>query len=143
MLTSYTIKRTVRLYLIKPSNYDDAGYVVTYFRGVLPSNTLNCVAALTREVIEKKLLGNSIDLQVQLFDETVQRIPVKRICRAARKGLLSIVCLVGVETIQESLQCENPLPLCAGCQESGHILRCRLGRPKALSPQAIHAREDL
>jgi len=67
---------------------------------VLPSNTLNCLAALTREVIEKKLLGDGVDLHVQLFDETVQKIPVKKICHSARKGFQSIVCLVGVQTNQ-------------------------------------------
>jgi hypothetical protein len=34
-------KHNVQLFLIKPSNYDDEDYVVTHFRGVLPSNTLN------------------------------------------------------------------------------------------------------
>jgi hypothetical protein len=33
------------LYLIKPSQYDDDGYVVHHWRGVLPSNTLACLAA--------------------------------------------------------------------------------------------------
>lgn len=93
--------RMVRLYLIKPSNYDDAGYVVTYFRGVLPSNSLNCLAALTREVVAQKRLGPDIELRVELFDETVQRIPVRRICRSARRsGERAIVCLVGVQTNQ-------------------------------------------
>ncbi len=27
------------IYLIKPSKYDDDGYVIRYWRGVLPSNT--------------------------------------------------------------------------------------------------------
>jgi len=96
-----TPTRLVQLYLIKPSNYDDDGYVVTYFRGVLPSNTLNCLAALTEDVIRNKSLGDNLELNVHLFDETVQKIPVKKICQSARnKDQQVIVCLVGVQSNQ-------------------------------------------
>src|SRR3990172_11316113 len=96
-----TPKRQVALYLIKPSNYDDDGYVVTYFRGVLPSNTLNCLAALTEDVVRNRLLGDDVELRVHLFDETVQKIPVKRICQLARgRKQHCIVCLVGVQSNQ-------------------------------------------
>ena len=99
-LTS-TPTRVVQLYLIKPSNYDDDGYVVTYFRGVLPSNTLNCLAALTEDVIRNQSLGGNLELNVHLFDETVQKIPVKKICQLARnKEQQVIVCLVGVQSNQ-------------------------------------------
>jgi len=30
-----------RIVLIKPSKYDDDGYVIRFWKGVLPSNTLN------------------------------------------------------------------------------------------------------
>jgi hypothetical protein len=33
--------------LIKPSKYDDDGYIMRFLRGVLPSNTLSTLAALT------------------------------------------------------------------------------------------------
>ena len=74
-------KRRVTLYLIKPSNYDDDGYVVTHFRGVFPSNTLNCLAALTKDVVEQKGFGENIEVGLHLMDETVQKIPVDKICR--------------------------------------------------------------
>ena len=99
--TSKSLQRCVQLFLIKPSNYDDDGYVVTHFRGVLPSNTLNCLAALTQDVVNKKMLGEDIDVQVHLFDETVQKIPVEKICRLSRtRAEQRIVCLVGVQTNQ-------------------------------------------
>ena len=98
---SSTPNRLVQLYLIKPSNYDDDGYVVTYFRGVLPSNTLNCLAALTEDVIRNKSLGDHLELNVHLFDETVQKIPVKKICQSALdRDQQVIVCLVGVQSNQ-------------------------------------------
>jgi hypothetical protein len=77
-------KQKVQLFLIKPSNYDDEGYVVTHFRGVLPSNTLNCLAALTEDVLSQKLLGERVDVTLHLLDETVQTIPVEQICRKVR-----------------------------------------------------------
>src|SRR2546425_902831 len=98
---SSVLNRCVQLFLIKPSNYDEQGYVVTHFRGVLPSNTLNCLAALTENVVRKRLLGNDIDVQIHLFDETVQKIPVEKICRMGqKKGEQAIVGLVGVQTNQ-------------------------------------------
>jgi hypothetical protein len=94
-------KRRVNIFLIKPSNYDDDGYVVTHFRGVLPSNTLSCLAALTEDVLNKKLLGDELDVRLCLFDETVQRIPVRTICHTARhRKSQTIVCLVGVQSNQ-------------------------------------------
>lgn len=96
-----TVKQNVQLFLIKPSNYDDQGYVVTHFRGVLPSNTLNCLAALTEDVLSQKLLGEGVQVTLHLLDETVQTIPVERICRNARGSHdQTIVCLVGVQTNQ-------------------------------------------
>ncbi|HVN79299.1 MAG TPA: radical SAM protein, partial [Terriglobia bacterium] len=99
--SQYKAKEHVLLYLIKPSNYDDDGYVVTHFRGVLPSNTLNCLAALTRDVIEHRLLGDKVEIDLHLMDETVQRIPVQKICKQGRRNPgPTIVCLVGVQTNQ-------------------------------------------
>ncbi|MBZ5536586.1 MAG: radical SAM protein [Acidobacteriia bacterium] len=93
--------RRINLFLIKPSNYDDDGYVVTHFRGVLPSNTLSCLAALTEDVLKRKTLGEGLDIRLHLLDETVQKIPVKKICRTARRSnSQTIVCLVGVQSNQ-------------------------------------------
>jgi radical SAM superfamily enzyme YgiQ (UPF0313 family) len=100
-LTLRSARLRVELHLIKPSNYDDDGYVVTHFRGVLPSNTLNCLAALTEDVIAQKSLGENISLRMFLYDETVQHLSVRKICRHAQQpGHRVIVCLVGVQTNQ-------------------------------------------
>ena len=36
--------------LIKPSKYDDDGYVIRFWKGVLPSNTLNVLHGLTEDI---------------------------------------------------------------------------------------------
>jgi radical SAM superfamily enzyme YgiQ (UPF0313 family) len=100
-------KQNVQLWLIKPSNYDDEGYVVTHFRGVLPSNTLNCLAALTQDVLSRRLLDEDVAVTLHLLDETVQTIPVEKICRKARKSQgRTVVCLVGVQTNQFPRACD-------------------------------------
>lgn len=100
-LTAATAPRTVYLYLIKPSCYDDEGYVVRHFRGVLPSNTLACLAALTEESrTQPELQG--CDLHIHLIDETVMKVETERICKSAGNagGSRTIVGLVGVQTHQ-------------------------------------------
>jgi hypothetical protein len=37
------------IFLVKPSKYDDDGFVVRHWRGVLPSNTLACLHGLIEE----------------------------------------------------------------------------------------------
>ena len=93
--------KKLHLYLIKPTQYDDDGYVVRHWRGVLPSNSLACLAGLTEEVVAQKRLGESLRVKIHLLDESVDRVPVKRICRSQRPGRTqTIVCLVGVQTNQ-------------------------------------------
>src|SRR5574341_145850 len=95
-----TLKK-LHIYLIKPSQYDDDGYVLRHWRGVLPSNTLACLAGLTDDVVQKKLLGETVKIKVHLLDEAVDHVPVKRICRSQRGSrTMTIVGLVGVQTNQ-------------------------------------------
>ena len=91
-----TMLKRINLYLVKPSQYDDDGYVVRHWRGVLPSNTLACLAGLTEEVMEQKRLGESLEVKVHLLDEAVDYIPVKKICKSQRgSDTKTIVCLGG------------------------------------------------
>ncbi len=89
----------VNLVLIKPSCYDDEGYVVRHFRGVLPSNTLACLASLTKEACQSISL-KGIKFRIRLIDESVMRINYRQISRSQRPGSKTIVCLVGVQTHQ-------------------------------------------
>lgn len=92
--------KTLRVVLIKPSKYDDDGYVIRFWKGVLPSNSLNVLRGLTEDVQRRRVLGE-IAIQVDTFDETAERIPVKRILRWARRAATKlVVCLVGVQTNQ-------------------------------------------
>lgn len=90
----------LRVVLIKPSKYDDDGYVIRFWRGVLPSNTLNVLHGLTLDIAERRVFGD-IEIRVDTFDETVEKIPVNKIVGWGRRpGTKLVVCLVGVQTNQ-------------------------------------------
>jgi len=92
--------RRLRVALIKPSKYDDEGYVVRFWKGVYPSNSLNVLHGLTEDVRKRGVLGD-IAVRVDTFDETAEKIPVKKILRWSRVVLTKlVVCLVGVQTNQ-------------------------------------------
>ena len=86
--------------LIKPSKYDDDGYLIRFWKGVLPSNTLNVLHGLTEDIKERHVFGR-LDIEVTTFDETAEKVPVKRIIRWSKQpGTKLLVCMVGVQTNQ-------------------------------------------
>src|SRR5438552_3132734 len=89
-----------RIVLIKPSKYDDDGYLIRFWKGVLPSNTLNVLHGLTDDVKERCVFGD-LSIEVTTFDETAEKVPIKKIIRWSRKPRTKLlVCLVGVQTNQ-------------------------------------------
>lgn len=94
-------KKRFHIILIKPSKYDDEGYVIRWVMGVITSNSLACLYALTKDVLERGVLGREVEPVIHVFDETVQKIPVQRLSRQIlRRGEKAIVCMVGVQTNQ-------------------------------------------
>ena len=94
-------QKKIKIVLIKPSKYDDEGFVIRHFRGVLPSNTLACLSSLTLDVAKQGLLGAETELTVELIDDTVQKIPIKRIIQSNRLPYRrTVVALVGVQSNQ-------------------------------------------
>ena len=86
--------------LIKPSKYDDDGYVVRFWKGVLPSNTLNVLHGLTEDIRQRRVFGD-LPIEVTTFDETAEKIPLAKIIRWSKTpGVKLLVCLVGVQTNQ-------------------------------------------
>ena len=69
-----------RIVLIKPSKYDDDGYLIRFWKGVLPSNTLNVLHGLTEDVKERRVFGE-LPIEVTTFDETAEKVPISRIIR--------------------------------------------------------------
>ncbi len=50
-------EREFRIILIKPSHYDDDGYVIQWRRSGIPSNSLASVYGLVAECAEARVLG--------------------------------------------------------------------------------------
>ena len=86
--------------LIKPSHYDDDGYVIQWMRSWLPSNSLACLYAITEDVAARKVLGPDVALEVHAYDECHTIIPVKQIIRRIKAADGGLVCLVGVQSNQ-------------------------------------------
>src|SRR5215813_3522023 len=92
---------TFLLELIKPSHYDDDGYVIQWWRGSVPSNSLSSLYGLALDAQRRAVLGDDVTLQIEVRDETTAVLPLRRIIRRfQRNGLRGLVCLVGVQTNQ-------------------------------------------
>ncbi len=96
-----TLKKKFHIILIKPSKYDDEGYVIRFIRGVLPSNTLACLHGLTEAVQRKKLLGEDVELVIHSYDDFVHDLNVPKLAKL-NKGdhQQALVALVGVQSNQ-------------------------------------------
>jgi len=98
--SAHPFKR-LQLYLVKPSKYDDDGYVIRHWKGVLPSNTLACLYGLSEDVRRRGVLGHQLEWRIEALDDTVQRVNIRKILRQSRqKHTKTIVCLVGVQSNQ-------------------------------------------
>lgn len=94
-------KRLLKVVYVHPSRYDDEGYVVRYWRGVLPSNTLFCLKALTERVAEADELDKDVTVAVEGYHDAVERVPISRLARQnRRKNTQIVVGLVGVQSNQ-------------------------------------------
>jgi radical SAM superfamily enzyme YgiQ (UPF0313 family) len=87
--------------ILKPSHYDDQGYVIQWRWAFAPSNSLACLYALASDVAERHALGADVELVVNAYDESHAVIPVGKIIRRIRSaGGRGIVLLAGVQTNQ-------------------------------------------
>jgi hypothetical protein len=85
--------------LIKPSHYDDDGYVIQWYRSAIPSNTLAVMNGLALDCKQRRVLGDDVEIEISAFDETNTRIRLDRIVRSLRDGQ-GLVALVGVQSNQ-------------------------------------------
>lgn len=86
--------------LIKPSHYDDDGYVIQWFRSAIPSNSLAVLYGLTQECAAQKILGDDVDWDIHAFDETNTPLQPAKIAALIKKAGNGIVLLVGVQSNQ-------------------------------------------
>ena len=93
---------TFRIILIKPSHYDDDGYVIQWGRSSVPSNTMAAVYGLATDCAERHVLGPDVRIAVTAYDETNTRITPERIVGDARelRANAASCMLIGVQSNQ-------------------------------------------
>jgi hypothetical protein len=97
----------VHVVLIKATRYDDDGYPMRHWRGILPSNTLACLVGLTDAAQRDKALGEGIEIRRYMYDEAVQKVPIRKLARLQRlPHERLIVGLVGVQSNQFPRACD-------------------------------------
>src|SRR5712691_9828516 len=90
-------KRRFSLVLIKPSHYDDDGYVIQWFRSAIPSNSLAVLHGLALDAKDRGILGPNVEWSMRAFDETNSRIIPEKIAKMIGSGP-GLVGLVGVQS---------------------------------------------
>jgi radical SAM superfamily enzyme YgiQ (UPF0313 family) len=91
--------RKFDILLIKPSHYDEQGYVIRWRRSTMPSNSLAVLNGLALGAAQRRVLGAKIEISVRAMDETNTRVPIPTIIRQfQRNKCFGFVGLVGVQS---------------------------------------------
>jgi radical SAM superfamily enzyme YgiQ (UPF0313 family) len=88
-----------QLVLLKPSHYDDQGYVIQWLRSAIPSNTLAVMNGLALDCAARRVLGEDVEIEISAYDEINTHIRYRRIARRLA-GQPALVALVGVQSNQ-------------------------------------------
>jgi len=87
--------------IVKPSHYDDDGYVLQWWKAWIPSNSMACLYAIAQDSAKRQVLGRDVNIVVNAYDEMTMRVPESQIVQRSKSpGDQSIVCLVGVQSNQ-------------------------------------------
>ena len=121
--------RVFELFLIKPSHYDDEGYVIQWVRSSIPANTLATLNGLALDCAARRVLGEDVEIRITVQDETNTRIRPEAIIRQIRaSGGRGLVGLVGVQTNQFPRAVDIARPLAAAgipvCIGGFHVSGC-------------------
>ncbi|WP_158816856.1 radical SAM protein [Methylocapsa sp. S129] len=117
------------LYLVKPSHYDDDGYVIQWLRSAIPSNSLAVLYGIAADCNARRVLGDDVDIEAIAIDETNSRVRPHQIIRAIeRNGGFGMVGLVGVQSNQFPRALDIARPLRAAGVQVGiggfHVSGC-------------------
>jgi hypothetical protein len=99
------------LILVKPSHYDDDGYVIQWLRSPIPSNSLASLYGLAKDCAERQILGSDVTLDIHVYDETNTRIHPDRLAAMIEAAGDGMVMLTGVQSNQfpRALDLARPL----------------------------------
>src|SRR5436190_2317983 len=106
-----TAKKRFCLILVRPSHYDEEGYVIQWFRSTIPSNSLAAVFGLARDCAQRHVLGDEVEIEIHPFDETNTRIRPDRLARMIEEAGAGMVMMIGVQSNQFPHACDLAKPL--------------------------------
>ena len=112
LTTTTPANRKFLCVLIKPSHYDDDGYVIRWWRTIIPSNSLAALYGIAADAAERQVLGPDVAIEIEANDETNTRIDIDELIRRFRaNGNFGMVGLVGVQSNQypRALDIARPL----------------------------------
>src|SRR5258708_21408593 len=93
--------RLFHLVLIKPSHYDDDGYIIRWWRALIPSNSLAAVYAIAADCAERRILGIDVEIDIEAIDETNCRVRIPQLlARLKAHDGFGLVALIGVPSNQ-------------------------------------------
>lgn len=90
----------LRLLLVKPSHYDDDGYVIQWWRNLVPAQTLAVLNGILHDAARRAVLGDEVLIERHVIDETASVVDTRRELRWLRGAERSALLLVGVQTNQ-------------------------------------------
>ena len=97
--------RTIRVYFIKPSRYDENGYVQFFRWGVQPNNTLTVLSALNDSYNKLYSASRNVRLETVIWDEICDGVigpaTIRAIMEKAREdGVELLIGMAGVQSNQ-------------------------------------------
>jgi radical SAM superfamily enzyme YgiQ (UPF0313 family) len=90
----------LHLELLKPSHYDDDGYVIQWRRAAIPSNSLASLYAIVQDAARRQVLGADVEITLDAWDECNTVLDPRRIARRVASAERTLICLVGVQSNQ-------------------------------------------
>ncbi len=100
LTTTASAKKRFCLILLKPSHYDDDGYVIQWLRSTIPSNSLAALYGLARDCSQRYVLGDDVEIEIHPFDETNTRMHPRKLTEMIREAGDGMVMFVGVQSNQ-------------------------------------------
>jgi hypothetical protein len=109
--TTAAAKKKFCLVLLKPSHYDDDGYVIQWLRSTIPSNSLAALYGLALDCQQRHVLGDDVEIEIHPYDETNTRLRPERLAAMIKEAGDGMVMFVGVQSNQfpHALDLAKPL----------------------------------
>ena len=86
--------------LIKPSRYDDDGYVVQWWKSIGPAHSLAAVWGIVEDAANRQVMGSSVTVEINGINEMTTRVDTKKLGKQLKSYDRALVMMVGVQTNQ-------------------------------------------